>query len=46
MTSTFGERASSHAMATCTGLAPTRCATVSSTADCSGVISPMGKNDV
>jgi hypothetical protein len=46
MSSTFGERASSQAIATCSGPAPTRSATAPSTSVCCGFIRPIGKNDV
>ena len=40
----LGERCSSHASATCIGVAPSRSATADSVDDCSGVNPPSGKN--
>lgn len=40
----FGERCSSHASATCIGVAPSESATACSPEDCSGVKPPSGKN--
>ncbi|MNT86040.1 hypothetical protein D3C72_2262830 [compost metagenome] len=43
MTRILGARCSSHAIATCMGVAPTRSATSVSVADCKGLKPPSGK---
>ena len=44
ISSTFGDRRSNQASATCIGDAPSRAATSDKVVDCSGVKPPSGKN--